>query len=130
MPKSALPKPSGPLPGPPKRPWGTGSIEVRGRGYMARWRENGQSKQKLCRTIEEAEQHLQEVYPAYRAVSRAELRVLIANWLAAADWMDHEPQRGALEEEDEGARVARLVRQAHAQALAACASSLEDLLSG
>lgn len=134
MPKSEFPKPDGPLPPAPKRPWGTGSIEVRGRGYMARWRENGKQRHKLFGTIAEAEQHLAAAYPpraGSRPVETARLRGLLSDWRVTASWLDYENVPGVPPpEEDEGARVARLIREAQAQALKACATSLEDLLDG
>lgn len=113
MPKSKLPKPDAPLPPAPKRPWGHGSIEVRGRGYLARWREGDRAKTRLFGTIGEAEEHLTEVYPGPGrvAVSRKQIRVLITDWHQTATRL-----------EASGATSA-------AQAISACAASLEDLLN-
>ncbi len=62
MPRTRIPKPDHPLPPPPDRPWGTGSIDQRGNGYAARWRDaEGKQQTKQCATIAEAETCLMQV---------------------------------------------------------------------
>lgn len=83
-----LPKPDHPLPPGPDRPWGTGSIDQRGNGYTARWREGGKQVAQQFATIAEAEQQLAQVYP--RTVPEPALRKLIEKWRgeASGDWKD------------------------------------------
>ena len=62
MPRAKLPRPDQPLPPAPKRPWGAGSIDQRGNGYAARWRDSdGRQQTQQCATLAEAEACLMQV---------------------------------------------------------------------
>lgn len=113
---------------PAKRPWGTGSIELRKGGYLARWRnEHGKQESKLFRTAEEASDYLGKVYPAgARLLRRSDIVGLIEHWRQVAAITI--PPTNTPPEEDEQQRASYLIRQSTAQALIGCSNDLGRLL--
>ena len=118
----------GELPPPAKRAWGTGSVELRHRGYLARWRnEHGKQESKLFGTEEEANSYLDQMYPAgARLRRRSDVIGLVEHWRQVAQITT--PPTSAPPEEDEQQRMSWMTRQATAQALTACSNDLGRLL--
>src|SRR5437762_6576442 len=120
MPRAKCPKPDHPLPRAPKRPWGTGSVEQRGRGYLARWRDrDGTQHTLMFGDLDSAVAHLDEAMARNNTpVRQADVRELIERWRASADEIDRDTPPGG----DTGCIIARERRD--------CARDLEKLLDG
>jgi hypothetical protein len=119
MPRAKFPKPSHPLPRAPKRPWGTGSVEQRGRGYLARWRDrDGTQHAEMFGDLDSAVAHLDEAMARSNTpVRQTDLRKLIETWRESAWAVARDSAEG-----DVGWMIARERRD--------CADDLEKLLDG